>query len=102
MLELIGIGVAGAVGIYGHLKSRKFVRKRLRYTSVVEKPGLGIFAVSLPGAALAQEVADELDVPLGTVCTKISRGLKAMRKLIKREGFHTRDVIWTRLGLDEQ
>jgi hypothetical protein len=53
MLELIGIGVAGAVGIYGHLKSRKFVRKRLRYTSVVEKPGLGIFA----GVAAAIAVA---------------------------------------------
>ena len=48
-----------------------------------------------------QEISDEMDVPLGTVCTKISRSLKAMHKLIKREGYHTRDVIWTRLGIDE-
>ena len=41
-LELIPIGIAGAAGIFGHLKSRKFVRRRLRYTSWVEKPYLGI------------------------------------------------------------
>ena len=49
-----------------------------------------------------QEIADQLDAPLGTVCTKISRSLKAMHKLIKREGYHTRDVIWTRLGIDDR
>lgn len=44
MLELLGIGIAGAASVYGHLKSRKFVRRRLRFTSVVERPGLGIMA----------------------------------------------------------
>lgn len=42
MLELIVLGIAGAAGIYGHLRSRSFVRRRLRYTSWIEKPGLGI------------------------------------------------------------
>jgi hypothetical protein len=43
-LELIPIGIAGAAGIFGHMKSRKFVRRRLRYTSWVEKPYLGLVA----------------------------------------------------------
>lgn len=43
-LELIPIGIAGVAGIFGHIKSRKFVRRRLRYTSWVEKPYLGIVA----------------------------------------------------------
>lgn len=41
MIELIA---AGAVGVYGHIKSRDFVGRRLRYTSVVEKPLLGVWA----------------------------------------------------------
>lgn len=41
MIELL---VAGFVGVYGHLKSRKFVGQRLRYTSIVEKPALGLWA----------------------------------------------------------
>ena len=44
MLELIVLGIAGAAAIYGHTKSRSFVRRRLRYTSWVEKPGLGVIA----------------------------------------------------------
>jgi len=38
MLELI---VAGAVGAVGHLKSRDFVHRRLRFTRVAEMPGVG-------------------------------------------------------------
>lgn len=41
MIELIA---AGAVGVYGHIKSRHFVGQKLRYTSVVEKPMLGVWA----------------------------------------------------------
>jgi hypothetical protein len=41
MLELL---IAGAAGIYGHLKSRNFVGRRLRYTTIVEKPALGLWA----------------------------------------------------------
>ena len=40
----LAAGIAGAVGLYGHIKSRKFVGQRLRYTSLVEKPALGLFA----------------------------------------------------------
>lgn len=41
MLELL---IAGAAGVFGHLRSRSFVGKRLRYTTIVEKPALGLWA----------------------------------------------------------
>ena len=44
MFELLGAGIAGVVGVYGHIKSRRFVGKRLRYTNLVEKPLLGLWA----------------------------------------------------------
>jgi hypothetical protein len=55
MFELIPIAVAGAATLYGHVKSRRFVRRRLRYTSWVEKPGLGI-AAGVAAAVLAAPV----------------------------------------------
>jgi hypothetical protein len=41
MFELL---VAGALGVAGHFKSKDFVQKRLRYTHLIEKPGLGLAA----------------------------------------------------------
>jgi hypothetical protein len=40
MLELIA---AGVVGVLGHVKSRSFVGRRLRYTNIVETPALGLW-----------------------------------------------------------
>ncbi len=44
MSLLLTAGVAGAAGVYGHVKSRKFVGQRLRYTKIVDKPALGLWA----------------------------------------------------------
>lgn len=44
MFELIALGIAGVTGVYGHIASRKFVGRRLRYTDLVEKPMLGLWA----------------------------------------------------------
>jgi len=44
MFSLIAACIAGASGIIGHMKSRDFVGRRLRYTSIVEKPMLGVWA----------------------------------------------------------
>ena len=44
MFGLIAVGIAGASGVFGHLKSREFVGQRLRYTKFVEKPALGLWA----------------------------------------------------------
>ena len=44
MFGMIAAGIAGATGLVGHLRSRKFVGQRLRYTSLVEKPMIGVWA----------------------------------------------------------
>ena len=44
MLELVALGIAGAAGVGGHMKSKGFVRRRLRFTNLVEKPALGLAA----------------------------------------------------------
>ena len=44
MFGLIAAGIAGAAGVIGHIKSRHFVGQKLRYTSLVEKPMLGLWA----------------------------------------------------------
>lgn len=44
MFGLIAAGIAGATGVFGHVRSRKFVGQRLRYTSLVEKPLIGLWA----------------------------------------------------------
>jgi uncharacterized MnhB-related membrane protein len=44
MFGLLAAGIAGVASVYGHLKSRSFVGQRLRYTSIVEKPALGVWA----------------------------------------------------------
>lgn len=52
-MELILLGIAGAVGFYGHMKLRSFVRRRLRYTSWIEKRGLGLVAGALTAIAVS-------------------------------------------------
>ncbi len=45
MLTLLAAaGIAGAAGIFGHTRARNFVGRRLRFTSLVEKPSLGVMA----------------------------------------------------------
>jgi hypothetical protein len=44
MLEIIGIAAAGAAAVAGHLKSKDFVARRLRFTSYIENPAIGIIA----------------------------------------------------------
>jgi len=58
MLELV---VAGVLGVAGHLKSRDFVHKRLRYTNLVEKPALGL-AVGVATAVLAAPIVAVLPI----------------------------------------
>ncbi|HIF06382.1 MAG TPA: hypothetical protein EYQ64_05365 [Gemmatimonadetes bacterium] len=55
MLTLLGLGVAGAAGIFGHMRARKFVGRRLRFTSIVEKPYLGV-AVGVAATVVASPV----------------------------------------------
>lgn len=80
MIELIA---AGAVGVYGHIKSRDFVGQKLRYTSLVEKPMLGVWAgvgttvVMAPVVALLPFVGAGVAIAVGAgVGTGVALGVK--------------------------
>ena len=53
MLELIGLGIASGAGLFGHVKSKDWVSRRLRYTSIVEKPASVLGLVSGGATAVA-------------------------------------------------
>ncbi len=59
MLELIGLGIGGAVGLFGHVKSKDFVSRKLRYTKVAEQSpgGVGLVAGAATAIAAAPVVA---------------------------------------------
>lgn len=61
MLGLIGLGIAAVAGIVGHTRARKFVGRRLRFTSFVEKPYLGV-AVGVIATVIASPVVALLPV----------------------------------------
>lgn len=80
MLELL---LAGFVGVYGHLKSRSFVGRRLRYTSLVEKPALGLWAgvgatvVAAPFVAVLPIVGAVTAIAIGAgIGTGVALGVK--------------------------
>ncbi len=70
MLTLLGLGIAGAAGIFGHTRARSFVGRRLRFTSFVEKPYLGV-AAGVTAAVVASPLAV---LPLVTVATALVFG----------------------------
>ena len=55
MLELIALGAAGAAGVFGHVKSKDFISRKLRYTKIAEKPAVGVGLAT--GAVTAMAVA---------------------------------------------
>lgn len=83
MLGLIAVGIAGASGVFGHIKSRHFVGQRLRYTSLVEKPALGLWAgvgamlVAAPIVAILPIVGAGTAMAIGAgVGTGVALGVK--------------------------
>ena len=87
MFELIGLGVAGAAGLFGHVKSKDFVRRKLRFTNVIERPGLGLAAGAAAAVAAAPVVAVLPVVGAGTallfgagVGTGVALGAKEARE----------------------
>ncbi len=69
MFELIGLGIAGAAGVLGHVKSKDFISRKLRYTKIAEKPAVGVGLVT--GAATAVVVSA---VPLVTMLPAVVVG----------------------------
>lgn len=83
MFGLIAAGIAGASGIIGHIKSRHFVGQRLRYTTLVEKPLLGVWAgvgatvLAAPIVALLPIVGAGTAIAIGAgVGTGVALGVK--------------------------
>ena len=72
MFGLISLGLATAAGVFGHVKSRKFVGRRLRFTSIVEKPGLAL-AAGVAATIVASPLVAVL--PLVGVGTAIAVGV---------------------------
>ena len=62
------MGIAGGAGLFGHVKSKDWVRRRLRYTSIVEKPasvlGLASGGVTAVVVGAVGSVVPFLAVPL--------------------------------------
>ena len=87
LLGLIAAGIAGVTGVYGHIKSRKFVGQRLRYTSLVEKPAVGLFAgvaamiVAAPIVAVLPIVGAGTAIAIGAgIGTGVALGVKDSKK----------------------
>jgi hypothetical protein len=83
MFGLIAAGIAGASGVLGHVKSRHFVGQKLRYTSLVEKPLLGVWAgvgatvVAAPLVALLPVVGAGTAIAIGAgIGTGVALGVK--------------------------
>ncbi len=83
---IIEMAVGGAAALFGHVKSKDFVRRRLRYTSVVEKPsvGMGVAAGAVTAAGVAALPFVGM-LPIGLlvgagVGTGVAAGIKHARK----------------------
>ena len=88
MLELIGLGIGGAAGLFGHVKSKEFIARKLRYTKVAERSpvatGLAVGAVTAiaaaPVVALLPVVGTGAAVLVGAgVGTGVAAGIKRAR-----------------------
>ena len=48
MFEIIGLAATGAAGLFGYVKSRRFVLSRLRFVDAVKKPYVPVLADERP------------------------------------------------------
>ena len=88
MMEPLGLLVAGVAGLFGHVKSKDFVGRKLRYTKVTEKSagGMGLLTgaatsiVAAPLVALLPWVGTEAALLLGLgVGTGVGMGIVRAR-----------------------
>lgn len=87
MFGLIAAGIAGVSGVIGHIKSRHFVGQKLRYTSIVEKPMLGVWvgvgatALAAPVVAVIPFIGAGTAIAIGVgIGTGVALGVKDSRE----------------------
>ena len=84
MFGLIATVIAGTAGVLVHMKSRYFVRKRLRYTSVVDKPMLGVWVGIGTAIVVAPIVGAGTAIAVGIgVGTGVAMGVKDSKRSTK-------------------
>ena len=90
MFGLIAAAIAGVAAVLGHMKSRQFVRERLRYTSIVDRPMLGLWVgvgttvVVAPIVTVLPMVGASTAIALGLgVGTGVAMGVKDSREPAK-------------------
>ncbi len=79
--------IAGTIGVASHVKSKDFVRRRLRFTNIIEKPGIGLVSglvaagVAAPVVAILPVVGGLTAVAFGAaVGTGVSVGARQARR----------------------
>ena len=86
MFEIIGLAATGAAGFFGYVKSRQFVRSRLRFVDAVKKPYVPVLAGGAAALAAAPIVAFLPIVGAATAIVfgaSVGVGVAAARKDIK-------------------
>jgi len=85
---IIWLGVTGAVSIFGYLKTRQFVRRRLRFVDAVQKPGIPLAVggiaglVALPVAAFLPVVGAVSAVVFGVgIGAGVLHGARDVKRL---------------------
>ena len=64
-IDLIWLGVSGAAAVYGYIKSRKFVRSRLRFVDAIQNPAVPwVAGIGTAFIASALSILPLISVPL--------------------------------------
>lgn len=83
---IIELAVGGAAALVGHVKSKDFVRRRLRYTSVAEQPSVRVGIAAGLVTAVGVAALPWLTFPVAGliagagVGTGVAAGIKQVRK----------------------
>ena len=85
MLEMIALGAAGVAGVFGHVKTKDYIQRKLRYTPVAEKPavpmGVAAGAVSTVGLAALPLITFLPAVVVGAgIGTGVAAGIRRARR----------------------
>ena len=86
MFGIIGVAAAGVAATVGHLRSKSFVERRLRFSTLVEIPVIGVFAaaaaaiLAVPVVAILPFVGTRTALAFGAgVGTGVARGANRAR-----------------------